>query len=170
MERMETFLKYFNAAMSFIVAAGTVCLVWIAFHPTAAAPVLGAVTMDGDISGWAIALFVLAISMLLTLWSATIVRWYQKWHSPLTKVESQIFKDKIVEVDGNYFHKCKFENITFRYRGGRFFFDRSEIVGTRRVELVPFAAFGAIELFKLCGCLTDEAASSWVSLPPESFK
>lgn len=53
----------------------------------------------------------------------------------LKVIENQHFKDQLVSIDGNRYKNCTFDNVTFRWHGKPYAFDKVFINGSRNVEV-----------------------------------
>jgi hypothetical protein len=133
--------------------------------------------------GWpeAVAIAFVSVCGLIFLSSLFLIAWRYFRAPPapqpastgnerLVRVERQKFKNETVVVDGKYFFDCEFENVRFRYLGGRFFFKNNNITGERAIEINSQPAFAAVELLKICGFLTQEFRDRWSTLPKEHFE
>jgi len=53
------------------------------------------------------------------------------WDRPLQKMFRRKYKDEVVELDGNHFIECTFENVTMRYQGRRpYMATKTQFIGT----------------------------------------
>jgi hypothetical protein len=63
-----------------------------------------------------------------------------------------------------------FENVIFRYRGGKYIFVRAQFVGTRVFETQDLGASGAVNMLQMLGFLEPNFEASWKSKSLEDFK
>jgi hypothetical protein len=113
-----------------------------------------------------------AIFIVCLAGMATQLGWIDRWlgTSDFQRIVGRTFQNQTVEVDGKLFEDCTFNNVIFRYRGGRVGFVRAIITGTKSFETSDLGATGAVNILGMLQFLDPTFAASWRSKSPEDFQ
>lgn len=156
-------MHWFHVADTVTRTAGIVCL------PLAIPGYLAAVSesVRGFMAArrWIPRTLITIIAALFVVELGAPFNQFSRERPQLKNEYGKVFDSVVVTLDGRGFYDCVFNNVTFRWNGGKSYLHNPRISGARGFQTTDERITLTVDLFKLLGFLNPQFALYWHHRP-----